>query len=284
MPFLRLGDLIGLGVDPMDKTKDLNDFYVYKVCKTRIVAEVVISDSDDDEGVDVGNISPNISDGPSTSSAAAHRDARRKSNENFSTVDFDETEHEPTTANSSVIDVDMDECNRAMKDILEDINNTLREAADNDATENPPSTSSTTRQTDEVNEKKENLNKIAQEAKDKAEKLDKIAKLQKVPIIDAMRMKRKRGYREEPKSTAAPIASSSTASPTGKFAKKRGRKTNKERELLRKLKLSEIVPANPQPEKKKREVDNPVRAKVTAMNRSDSLIADMINPADIRGN
>lgn len=287
MPFLRLGDLIGLGVDPLDNTKDRNAFYVYKVCKTKVVAVYEISDSDDDEGVDVGNNSPITSDGPSTSSAAAaaHRDARRKSNEKFSTVDFDEAENEPKTANSSVVelDVDIDGINEAMKQINEAFNGTPPEAADNDATESLPSSSSATRQPKEVNEKQENLKKLAQEVKNKAAKLDKIAKLQKVPIIDAQRMRRKRGYREEPTSAAAPIASSSVASSSAKVFKKRGRKSKKEKELL-KLKLSEIVTVNPPPEKKRREIDNPVRAKVTTMNRSDSLIADMINPTDIKGN
>lgn len=51
---------------------------------------------------------------------------------------------------------------------------------------------------------------------------------------------------------------------------------NKKIKQARKEKLKEIVPKNPTPEKKDRDRNNPVKAKLTGMSRSDVLNVDLI--------
>lgn len=296
------GDLLGFGVDPMDVDVDRNAFYIYKVCKTIVVECIELSDSDDDgyQSITSNNV-PETNQRPGINPEGSNKQTENPENQSiqddemkdFDAVDFVENLSQTSQPNEvkpmDTIDLDEEDKNKekfeqALLQIGEVIDSDIEEQfvleeEPPTTTEDQPSTSA------EAAKAVKSPLSMVQLYRDKAKTLNGLqvasSGYNKPEIIQPhIMLKRRTSTTVFP--TSSILNETSESSPK---KKKRGRPPkpkslnkpkNKKIKQDRKEKLKEIVPKNPTPEKKDRDRNNPVKAKLTGMSRSDVLNVDLI--------
>lgn len=261
-----MGDIIGLGVDPLNFRKDDSNDFVYKVMQPKVVLTIELSDSDDDD-----EQKPHVSTMSHNGDIISQNVQDGDNDGKFTSIDVDEEcieacqKNSHKISNSEEIIHETNETN--MFEIIDETNQVQLEDAIMPTENIEPLKSNSTRKfslsLEDIRRKREHEEQMRH--------LDR----QKIEIIDPHFMKKRRGGGGRPVINPKIPQSIAEIKPLliGKSTEPSKRRKP---DAATKQKLAELAASTPIPEKPKK-VKGAFKAKVTDNNRSTSLMYDMFN-------